>query len=170
MAPSHERAGWGPIRSLLSLLPLLVFIPWFAVRKLYGNYSTSSPSQSHLRCSFLFLSSQPFRNPLQNCDHVSLLGRIPTITDDLRVLASMQELAFRRFRKLRFSHTSGTSPKTLDTAPSELLNMLSQTNGWSTRLMKSRGNASDWCTWIRGVGWNAKCGINEAVAVIGARL
>ncbi|KAH9989914.1 hypothetical protein BJV74DRAFT_922202 [Russula compacta] len=36
MAPSHETAGWGPIRSLLCLLPLLVFIPWFSVRELYA--------------------------------------------------------------------------------------------------------------------------------------
>lgn len=37
MAPPHDIAGWGPIRSLLCLFPLLIFVPWFAVRGLYGD-------------------------------------------------------------------------------------------------------------------------------------
>ncbi|KAI9455042.1 hypothetical protein F5148DRAFT_409217 [Russula earlei] len=36
MSPSHKAAAWGPIRSLLCLSPLFIFLPWFAVRELYA--------------------------------------------------------------------------------------------------------------------------------------
>lgn len=32
MPPPRQIAGWGPIRSLLCLSPLLLFVPWLAVR------------------------------------------------------------------------------------------------------------------------------------------
>ena len=40
MPPSREIAGWGPIRSLLSLSPLLLFVPWFATRLHYPDGKT----------------------------------------------------------------------------------------------------------------------------------
>lgn len=33
MTTSH---GWGPVRSLLCLAPLLILVPWFSVRELYA--------------------------------------------------------------------------------------------------------------------------------------
>lgn len=35
MAPPHNPARWGPIRSLLCLSPLLIVVPWLALRELY---------------------------------------------------------------------------------------------------------------------------------------
>jgi hypothetical protein len=37
MPPPREIAGWGPIRSLLTLFPLLLFVPWLAVRQHYPD-------------------------------------------------------------------------------------------------------------------------------------
>ena len=64
---------------------------------------------------------------------------------------------------------SGTFPRTLGFALLEQWNTLSLINGWLTRPMKSRKSANDWCTLIRvSISWSARCGINKAVAVIGA--
>ena len=30
-------ASWGPIRSLLCLSPLLIFVPWYSVRQYYHD-------------------------------------------------------------------------------------------------------------------------------------
>jgi hypothetical protein len=35
MSPTRKPARWGPIRSLLCLSPLLLFVPWFSVRQYY---------------------------------------------------------------------------------------------------------------------------------------
>jgi hypothetical protein len=40
MPPPREIAGWGPIRSLLCLSPLLLFVPWLAVRQHYPDGKT----------------------------------------------------------------------------------------------------------------------------------
>jgi hypothetical protein len=40
MPPPHKIAGWGLIRSLLCLSPLLFFVPWLAVRQHYPNGKT----------------------------------------------------------------------------------------------------------------------------------
>jgi hypothetical protein len=37
MPPPRETAGWGPIRSLLCLSPLLIFVPLLAIRLHYPN-------------------------------------------------------------------------------------------------------------------------------------
>jgi hypothetical protein len=43
--------GWGPIRSLLSLSPLLLFVPWFSVHQYYHD---GNPLQLPLPISCLF--------------------------------------------------------------------------------------------------------------------
>ena len=57
-------------------------------------------------------------------------------------------MAFPKFRKRKFSHMFDTFPKTLGIALLGPLNTLLQINGWLTRPMKSRTNASDWYAWI----------------------
>jgi len=60
MAPPHKTAAWGPLRSLLCLSPLFIFVPWFVVRDLYGNMPPSiSLEARHLLGSFLFSPPEP---------------------------------------------------------------------------------------------------------------
>ena len=78
MAQSH---GWGPIRSLLCLAPLLILVPWFSLRELYGNISNLFSVSVTLR-PYSF-SLQPFQSLLQSCDYAFLSTAVPAfVTDD----------------------------------------------------------------------------------------
>ena len=51
----REIAGWGPIRSLLALSPLLLFVPWLVVRRHY--FDGKSHTVSHLLPAYFFFPS-----------------------------------------------------------------------------------------------------------------
>jgi len=59
MAPSHKTAAWGPIRSLLCLSPLFIFVPWFVVRDLYGNHAAIHLTGSPVTYLVPFFSALP---------------------------------------------------------------------------------------------------------------
>lgn len=53
MLPPREYPRWGPIRSLLYLSPLFLFVPWFSVRQYYYD-------GKHYLVPFLYLSFNSF--------------------------------------------------------------------------------------------------------------
>ena len=150
MPPPRENAGWGPIRSLLCLSPLLLLVPWLATRQHYpdGNFhKPSSLSPAYFPFPFYSSPSRAF-NRTVIIRPISRMRRFPS-HNRIFFIESNQVPVFRKSRKRKFSHMFGTFPRKLGIAPLGRWNTLSLINGWSTRPMKSKRSVSDWSAPIR---------------------